>query len=234
MKKYIYTLLTLSTVLWSCGGGGGDTPPPVTVNHAPTTPTLAYPTADLLCLENPVECKWNASTDEDPGDVITYQLEVAKNSSFTDSKQTFNIQTLTQSVPLLEDVAYYWRVKATDDKNASSSYSSVYKFYTYGEGITNHLPFSPDLVSPTLNGVVLTATANLQWTASDADVADTLTFDVYFGTDESLASVTPVNQTATNFVTPTLAASTTYYWKVVVKDGKGGQTIGQIWNFTTD
>ncbi|MBE0423600.1 MAG: hypothetical protein IBX66_06635, partial [Lutibacter sp.] len=32
----------------------------------------------------------------------------------------------------------------------------------------------------------------------------------------------------------TLVASTKYYWKVVVKDGKGGQTMGQVWSFTTD
>jgi len=231
MKKIIYTL-ALSTLLWSCGGGGSDTPP-VPVNHAPTTPTLVYPTNNLLCIENPVECKWNTSTDADTGDVITYQIEVAENSAFTQGKQTFNGTSLIQSVPLLEDVAYYWRVKATDGED-SSSYSSVYKFYTYGEGVTNHLPFSPELVSPDLNGVVQTATTTLQWTADDVDTTDTLAYAVYFGTDSTLASVTPTDQSAESYVTPTLTASTTYYWKVVVKDGKGGQTVGQIWNFTTD
>ena len=233
MKKYIYTLVTLSTLLWSCGGGGDDTPTPDPVNHAPTTPTLVYPTADLLCLENPVECKWNVSTDLD-GDVITYLLEVAKNNSFTDGKQTFTSQTPIQSVPLLEDVAYYWRVKATDSKNAASSYSSVFKFYTYGIGVVNHVPFSPELVSPQLNTTQTGTTATLQWTASDVDTTDTLTYDVYFGTDENPVLVTPTSISTTSFVTPTLSTSTTYYWKIVVIDGKGGQTIGQIWNFTTD
>ena len=234
MKKLIYTL-ALSTLVWSCGGGGGDTPPTPTptVNNAPTVPTLVYPTNNLLCIDNPVTCQWNASTDSD-SDAITYQIEVAQNSTFTVDKQTFNGASLTQSVPLLEDVAYYWRVKATDSNNASSSYSSVYKFYTYGEGVTNHLPFSPELVSPVLNEIVQTATATLQWTASDVDTSDTLTYDVYFGTNSTLASVTSANQSSTNFVTPTLTASTNYFWKVVVKDGQGGQTIGQTWSFTTD
>lgn len=230
MKKIIYTL-ALSSLVWSCGGGGGTTPLPV--NHAPTVPALVYPTNNLLCIDNPVTCKWNASTDSDTGDVITYQIEVAENSAFTQGKQTFNGTSLTQSVPLVEDVAYYWRVKATDGED-SSSYSSVYKFYTYGEGVLNHLPFSPELVSPVLNGVVQTATATLQWTADDVDTSDILTYDLYFGTDPTLAAVTPTNQSTTSFVTPTLSASTNYYWKIVVKDGKGGQTIGQIWNFTTD
>jgi len=230
MKKLIYTIV-LSVVLWSCGGGS-DTPPPAP-NHAPTTPTLVYPTNNLLCIENPVECKWNASTDADQ-DVITYQIEVAENSSFTQNKQTFNGTSLKQAVSLLEDVAYYWRVKATDSENASSSYSSVYKFYTYGEGIVNYVPFSPELVAPELNSVVQTTTANLQWTADDVDTEDILSFDVYFGTDPTPVTLKSENQSTTNFETPTLDASTTYYWKVVVKDGAGGQATGQIWSFTTD
>lgn len=31
-----------------------------------------------------------------------------------------------------------------------------------------------------------------------------------------------------------LVSSTNYYWNVLVKDGKGGETIGQVWNFKTD
>ena len=232
MKKLLY-ILALNTVLWSCGGGGSDTPPSTPpVNHAPTTPTLVYPTNSLLCIENPVECKWNTSTDSDAGDVITYQLEVAENNAFTQGKQTFNSTSLTQSVPLLEDVAYYWRVKATDGED-SSSYSTVYKFYTYGEGESNHLPFSPELVAPGLNSVVQTDTANLQWTASDVDTSDTLTYDVYFGT-ENPPSVLKSEDHSTTSLEVDLASSTTYYWKVVVKDGQGGQTIGQIWDFSTD
>ena len=230
MKKFIYTLV-LSFLLWSCGGGGSDNPP--AINNAPTAPTLIDPTNNLLCIENPVNCKWNASTDLDPGDVITYQIEVAENSAFTQGIQTFNGTSLTQSVPLLEDVAYYWRVKATDGED-SSSYSSVFKFYTYGEGVTNHLPFTPELVGPELNSVVQTTTANLQWIADDVDTTDTLTYDVYFGTDKNNLSEESTNLTTTNFETSALEASTTYYWKVIVKDGQGGQTIGQIWNFITD
>jgi hypothetical protein len=228
MRNLLY-IAALSISLWSCGGGG-DNPAPV--NNAPTTPSLVAPTNNLLCIDNPVTCQWSASTDKD-GDVITYQIEVAKNSAFTLDKQTFNSQLTTQLVSLEEDIAYYWRVKATDGE-ASSGYSSVFKFYTYGEGTINYLPFSPELVAPELNSVVQTPTANLQWTADDVDTADTLTYDVYFGTDPTPVTLKSENQSATSFETDTLAASTTYYWKVVVNDGQGGQTIGQVWRFTTD
>jgi len=166
--------------------------------------------------------------------IITYQIEVAENSAFTQGKQTFNGTSLTQLVPLLEDVAFYWRVKATDSENASSSYSSVYKFYTYGEGIENHLPFSPELIAPELNSLVVGTSAILQWTANDVDTADVLTYDVYLGTDDGNLPLVSADLSATSFITPTLTASETYYWRVEVKDGAGGQTIGQTWSFITD
>ena len=223
MKNLLYIAL-LSIGLWSCGGGGSD------VNHAPTAPTLMSPANNLLCIENPVTFKWNASSDSD-GDVITYQIEVAQNMSFTLDKQIFNIQSTAQTIPLEEDIAYYWRVKATDNED-SSSYSLVYKFYTYGESVSNHLPFSPVLVSPALNSVQSGTTVSLEWTASDADTNDTLTYDVYFGTANPPTIVASPNQ-STATLTKTVSASTTYYWKIVVKDNKGGQTIGQVWVFTT-
>ncbi|MBL4724793.1 MAG: hypothetical protein JKY73_05355, partial [Lutibacter sp.] len=144
-----------------------------------------------------------------------------------------NISETLKTLTLEKGIAYYWRVKAVDAKNASSEYSSVYQFYTEGEGESNHLPFSPILVSPELSSVVTELTANLQWTASDVDTEDALTYDVYFGTENPPSVLSSENQSTTSLEVD-LISSTTYYWKVVVKDGQGGQTIGQIWSFSTD
>jgi len=231
MKNLLY-IAVLSISLISCGGGGGDTPPTV-INKAPTTPTLVYPTNNLLCIGNVLNFQWNASTDPD-GDPITYQIQVAKDNLFSQIAHTVTSTTASKSISLEKGIAYYWRVKATDSKSEASDYSATFSFYTEGDGITNHLPFSPILAGPTLNEVVHGApkTTALSWTASDVDTADTLTYDVYFGTTN------PPTVKVTGYTTKTydvtLAASTPYYWKVVVNDGKGGQTIGQVWNFTTD
>ncbi len=231
MKNLLY-IIVLSISLWSCGGGGGDepTPPPV-VNTAPTVPTLTYPTNNLLCIDNVVNFQWNTSTDAEGG-VITYQIEVSKNTQFSPLAHNVTSTTISKSITLEKGIAYYWRVKATDSKSASSNYSTTFNFYTEGVGITNHLPFSPVLVSPALNSVQTASTVNLQWTANDVDTGDTLTYDVYFGTANPPITVVSTQQT-TSF-NASLSTSKTYYWKVVVKDGKGGQTIGQIWSFTTD
>jgi hypothetical protein len=158
---------------------------------------------------------------------------VAKNTSFSPVSHTQTSTTTSKSITLEKGIAYYWRVKATDSKNASSNYSSTFNLYTEGVGITNHLPFSPVLVGPALNSVQTTATVNLQWTAFDVDTSDTLTYDVYFGTVNPPTAIVSSNQSASSLSRP-VTASTKYYWKVTVKDNKGGQTVGQIWSFTTD
>lgn len=232
MKRLLFSL-ALSFSLVSCGGGG-DTPPPPPppTNTAPSTPTLVYPTNNLLCINNAVQFQWNTSTDAQ-GDAITYQIQVAKDSQFSQIAHTLTGSTTSRSISLEKGVAYYWRVKATDSKNASSSYSSVFQFYTEGVGVTNYLPFSPELVSPTLNSVVQTTDTTLEWTASDVD-NDPLTFDVYFGTDNPPTAKVADSQSGLSYQVTGLTASTDYYWKVVVKDDKNGQTIGQVWSFKTD
>ena len=235
MKKFVYILVSI--LLWSCGGGGDDSPttapPPPAINKAPSAPTQSAPTNNQLCIDNTVEFQWNASTDPE-GNAITYELQIATNNQFTQNLQTKTSSSTSTAVTFDKGVAYYWRIKAKDNKNASSSYSSIFNFYTEGEGESNHLPFSPGIVQPTLNAIVQGATVTLEWTASDVDTSDTLTFDVYFGTVNPPTEIEGENQSETNLKVVDLSSSTDYYWKVVVKDDKGGETIGQIWNFKTD
>jgi hypothetical protein len=228
MRNLLY-ITALSISLWSCGGGGDE---PTHVNTAPTTPTLTSPVNNSLCIDNVVNFQWNASADS-PSDAITYQIQVAKDNLFSQMAHTLTSTTNSQSITLEKGIAYYWRVKATDNESASSNYSATFSLYTNGVGITNHLPFSPVLVSPALNSTQTGINVTLQWTASDVDTNDTLTYDVYFGIANPPTITTSVNQSAST-LNQTLSSSTTYYWKVTVKDGKGGQTVGQVWSFTTD
>ncbi|RAM59306.1 hypothetical protein DS67_07245, partial [Mesotoga sp. SC_4PWA21] len=66
----------------------------------------------------------------------------------------------------------------------------------------------------------------LIWTAKNATV-----FDVYFGTDANPPLLSP-NQTAMTYSPVALDPGTTYYWKVVAKDGDK-QKEGPLWSFTT-
>ncbi len=233
MKKFLYTAV-ISIALGSCGGGGDDPKPvpPTPENKVPTAPTLVAPTNNKLCIDNAVSFQWNASTDPD-GDAITYQIQVAKDNQFGQIAHSLSGSATNQYISLEKGVAYYWRVKAIDSKNLASNYSSTFQCYTEGIGETNHLPFTPELVKPDLNSLVQTATATLEWNASDVDTNDALTFDVFFGTVNPPTTKIGDNQTAKT-LDVNLEASKSYYWKVVVKDNNGGETIGQIWNFKTD
>lgn len=232
MKNFIY-LSIIGFLFAACGGGGGDDSEPTPeANVAPTVPALVLPADNKLCVDNTVSFQWKLSTDVNK-DIITYQIQVAKDNTFTQIVKTNEVTADNSSISLDKNTAYYWRVKATDSKGLSSIYSPVYKLYTTGEAVMNHLPFSPELIQPAINSVLNAATATLKWTATDVDATDVLTYDVYFGKTNPPTAKVSENTSAISFEV-TLEPATQYFWKVVVKDNKGGETVGQIWKFKTN
>lgn len=221
----------MSSLLFSCGGGGNE-PVAEPLNTAPTITTLVAPTNSKLCINNSVTFEWAASTDTEKNPIV-YQLQVATDNQFLQIVNTSEVSGTTQSITLDKGKAYYWRVKATDSKNASSAYSTVYSFYTEGVALSNRLPFIPELISPVNNTVLNTTTTTLKWSGSDVDTNDVLNYDVFFGTESNPVTKVVENKTTTSFDV-TIQPSKVYYWRVVVKDNKGGETTGQIWRFITN
>ncbi|WPO80274.1 hypothetical protein [Flavobacterium sp. KACC 22761] len=234
MKNFIY-LSIISLVFISCGGGSDDPvepPTPPKTNTAPTVPTLVGPVDNKLCLDNTVSFQWNKATDTE-NDAITYQIQVAKDNAFTQIEKTFDGADNSASFVLSKNTAYYWRIKAIDAKGLASAFSATFKFYTSGDAVVNHLPFAPELVQPILNAALSTTTATLKWTTSDVDTADVLTYDVYFGTANPPTAKISENKGA-NTLDVAIEPAKQYFWRVVVKDGKGGETVGQVWKFKTN
>ena len=116
----------------------------------------------------------------------------------------------------------------------ASAYSTTFNFYTEGIAVINYLPFLPSLIQPEINATILGATASLKWFASDVDASDVLTYDVFLGTTNPPTIKVLDNKGDTTFNATSLQATTIYYWRVVVKDNKGGETRGQVWNFKTN
>ena len=178
-----------------------------------------------------MEFKWNLSTDEN-GDSISYTIEISESNEFSKIAFAASANANSKAFTLEKGVAYYWRVKAVDNKNSSSAFSSVFRLYTEGVGELNHLPYAPELVSPELNTEVNSGDLTLSWTANDVDVDD-LTYDVYLDTNNTPTTLVSENQSG-NTVTVTVVSSTSYFWKIVAKDDKGGSSIGQVWSFKTN
>ena len=95
----------------------------------------------------------------------------------------------------------------------------------------NNLPYYPISPSPSNGATDQSTNVDLSWVGGDPD-GDPVTYDLYLGTKSSpplLAS----GLVQTNYDPGSLNENTQYYWKIVSKDNRGGETPGPIWNFTT-
>ncbi|RVT80067.1 hypothetical protein EOD40_02850 [Flavobacterium sufflavum] len=226
MKNFIYYTL-IGFLFVSCSNTGDDS-----TDTAPIAPNLIAPENNILCIDNSVNFQWNIPVAVN-NTSTSYQIQIAKDSQFSQIVKSAEGTSNSQTIALEKNTAYYWRIKATDNQSLLSEYSTTFKFYTAGEAVINHLPFLPELVQPTINSVFNTTTAKLSWTAVDVDKTDILTYDVYFGTVNPPTSKISENLAVTT-LDVTLNPSKEYFWKVVVKDNKGGETTGQIWKFKTN
>jgi hypothetical protein len=226
MKNFIY-LSIISLLFISCSGGDEDSE-----SDTPTVPVLTLPADNKLCVDNTVNFEWKQSKDKNKSEII-YRIEIALDNQFTEIVETGESYSNSQDIELNKNTAYYWRIKATNNEGLSSAYSKTRKFYTSGDAVVNHLPFSPELVSPVLNTTLSTTTASLKWNATDADENDVLTYDVYFGTVNPPVTKISGNH-ATKTIDVTLQPTKEYFWRVVVKDNAGGETVGQIWSFKSN
>ncbi|XCF05438.1 fibronectin type III domain-containing protein [Tamlana crocina] len=234
-KSYLYlTAILFTSIILSCSSGGNDDNSGSgneTENTAPTVPVQVYPLSNTLCIDNNVVFEWDTSTDKE-GDAVSYQVEVSEKSDFSTLAHDVSSSSTSRVLTLEKGKSYYWRLKAKDTKGDESAYSSANQFLTEGDGVSNHLPFAPELVSPALNSEIDGTSSILSWTASDVD-GDTLSYDVYLDTNSDLTTKVSEDQSGTTYEATGLTAASTYYFKIVAKDGNGGVTIGQVWSFTT-
>jgi hypothetical protein len=98
--------------------------------------------------------------------------------------------------------------------------------------LANNVPNVPSNPSPANNAPAVPVSAGLNWSGGDLDASDVITYDVYFGTSETIPLVSS-NQSATTFDPGMLAYNTTYYWQIVATDDHGASTMGPLWDFTT-
>ena len=81
--------------------------------------------------------------------------------------------------------------------------------------------------SPTDGASSQSIGTSLNWNS----VAAASSYDVYFGTSSTPPFI--VNQTGTSYTPATLSYNTTYYWKIVPKNGAGSAVGCSTWSFST-
>ena len=168
-----------------------------------------------------VVLSWSA-TDVD-NDNITYDLYFGTDEGNLEKIAT-DLEESSKLVNLEPDNTYYWKVVAKDGKGGITE-SPVWSF-------TTTIPPKIGDASPADRAMNIPLSAVLTWNATDLD-GDGISYDVYFGRDNRNLSKVASGISEKSYELEKLGYHTTYYWKVVAKDGKGGITEGPVWRFTT-
>ena len=123
---------------------------------------------------------------------------------------------------------YYWKVVAKDGKTEVSS--PVRSYTTLAPA--NNTPTAPTLTSPANAATGIALNTKLVWqTSTDAD-GDPITYDVYLGKTNPPITKVVDSKNVLEFTPTGQTNATTYYWKVVAKDGKT-ETSSDLRSYTT-
>jgi hypothetical protein len=202
-------------------GDTGSHNGPTVQNSPPTapvvnvTPDSPVTTDDLICTIT------TSSIDPDVGDIITYTYEWYKDDVLQPGLTT---NTVDSTNTAKDDI---WKCVVTPNDGTTDGLTDEDQVT-----IGNSSPNTPGNPSPSNHASGISVNASLSWMGGDPDVADTVTYDVYFGTSATPPLVS-TNQTATTYDPGTLAYNTTYYWQIVARDNHGTESTGPLWWFST-
>jgi len=115
-----------------------------------------------------------------------------------------------------------------ENYSSTATSAGIYIDFVLGPDFAELTPDPATAVYPLHNGWAF-LDGVLSWTPATTGGIPA-SYDVYFGTTDPPAFV--VNQTALTY-TPTLAAGTIYYWKIVPRNGTGPATGCPVWSFKT-
>lgn len=80
-------------------------------------------------------------------------------------------------------------------------------------------------------GITCGINSLINWSSNGPSCDPPTSYDVYFGTAPSPPFI--ANQAITQYNPGTLLPSTTYYWRIVPRNGSGAATCATVWSFST-
>lgn len=120
-------------------------------------------------------------------------------------------------------------VAVFDDKDASVIIRMA------KDSLENFPPMIPMNVLPGDGADNQTVDLLLEWTATDLDEADVLTYDVLlFNADQSQSIELISATTDTTYALTGLEYGTNYFWQVIVDDGRNEPVFSEVWGFRTE
>lgn len=229
MRILIYILI--GTILIAACGGKKQAPIP-----EPSAVQLSIPINNEACVssqtlsdtESKIKLSWAAAANAE-----SYELSITDLLSKVEQKQS--TITTEMELTLKRNTPYSWYVTSKSTKTVATAKSSVWKFYNPGPGATSYPPYPAEIVSPTMGQSVSPNAGKIsfQWKGSDAD-NDLVNYDVYLGTSSSNVTVIKSQHTTTSLTDVSVNANTTYYWRVISRDGKGNTSDSGLYEFKTN
>jgi hypothetical protein len=199
------------------------TPTPMRVrinvtNSAPSAFNLLSPSNQSLANPHDLTLDWEDSIDSDPGDSVSYLVEMSTTASLTPLTLSSVTTASTLSVTgLVENATYYWRVTASD-----SMVNTVSSTFWFSINATPEPPQSFSLISPASDQRIQTQTPTLSWQDTiDPDPGGSFTFKIYYSTFSNFSSNATVSVTTTTYTLPSQPDNTNYYWFVQAVDNTG-------------
>ena len=210
-------------------GDGEEHGPPLTspdtsILNTPPTCSPDSPVNGTIFFSDKVLLTWNG-TDAD-NDSLTYNVYLDNDHGM--NKIVSDLDHAYWEVTDLVNGPYYWRVEAFDGDNLSEWMFTPLSFMV---NVTseNFVPVVR-LDSPENNSIINDTTAELRWTPV-SELAEFLTYDVYFGTGNAPPLLTG-NITSINYSVEELKDETVYYWTIIPRLGDmEGTCIGGTYTF---
>ncbi len=192
--------------------------------YAPEEPVSPIPINNRVDVDKKPVLSWHKCLDAD-GDTVSYKI-------YLDTKSSPNnliVSELTDttyriSSELSGNTKYYWKVIA-DDGDGKETSGEIWNFTT-----CNTPPPSPQLTFPANGATDIAYNLQLSWQSSIDSDGDAVTYEFWYGN-----TIIPDKKIVVSdqYVSLSLQADTTYYWKVIAIDAKGGQSSSAIWHFKT-
>jgi hypothetical protein len=198
-------------------------------NLPPDPPEQPYPDDGATRQGITTDLGWRA--DDPDGQWLQYDLYWGTNPSppLVDTNIPAGYNNYAFFDPGLQayGTTYYWRVVVRDTQGAETAGPT----WSYKIKEVNEPPNLPVAISPLDGSPAAPINVVLSYYATDFE-GQGCNVDVYLGTDPNPPLVAS-HQSWEKYKPALLAPSTLYYWRLVVRDPQGLETIGPTWTFTT-
>ncbi|OHD22876.1 MAG: hypothetical protein A2Y34_13275 [Spirochaetes bacterium GWC1_27_15] len=190
------------------------------------SPSYTAPANGIVDVSVDTTLSWGASFGQTSFTANVYDIYFG--SSLSPSLVKSNSITTSYTPPtLLPNTTYYWYIVAKNTTANTSITGPTWTFKTMDK-----LSYS----SPLNNAIDIATNSSLSWNSTLNGVTNISAdlYDIYLGTTNP-PNLFKANLTSATF-TPTevLASDTTYYWYIIAKNSRTGQSLtGPVWAFKT-